>query len=788
VNQTTLKILDYDLALEMLAEETHSEPGTELALALSPDLNPEEILKSWAKIEEARELSRIAETPGFYDLVDLKASLKLLGPEGAILEPLELLKIGRVARTAREALIYFTEYKESAPLLFQLAGLLDSFDSLVNDLERSVGPEGDILDTASPALARLRQDLASSRQALTAKLSALTRSPEFKPILMDDIITTRNDRFVVPVRAGAAGKTRGLTHDWSNSGATAYLEPLETVEDNNHLAFLRNREKEEIHKILLRLANQCRDAAPQLANSGLALAQLDLIMAEGRLANAWRAITPQYLPQRGFDLKSLRHPLLEKRLKSLHKAMIPLDFLATPEAPILVISGLNAGGKTVALKTLGLNLALARAGLPILAEEGSKLDFPEDILAIMGDNQDLSADLSTFSGHAKAIAQVLDEARPGVVILLDELGGGTDPAEGAALGLAVLEKLRLSGALCLTATHFHLIKSWAALTEGVISVAVKASPNGQPIYGLAYGSPGFSGGLAMARRVGLPEDLVARAESYLDDGQKEALAILRRLEDERAALFLERTELAQTRRSLALAEEETRRHLAKQTEALKRQSLELDREVKAALARHRRETQDLKKEIQEMAKAQKPVDPIATSLKLAQMAKDLTEARPIIDQVPTGEPLTRVAPGDRVLVGRLGLSGLVKAFNPGKNEAIIETGGLSVKASLGDLYPPADAGTQPTTRVTFSVSREDDRGLSLNLLGQTVDEALTVIEREIDKALMRGEKRLTIIHGMGTGRLRKGIAAHLKTHPKVLELIWPTDTPGGLGVTTVELT
>ncbi|MDR1577083.1 MAG: Smr/MutS family protein [Deltaproteobacteria bacterium] len=788
MNPTTLDILDYGVALETLAERTHSAPGARLALALKPNLTPPEILNSWARIEEAQKLALAAESPDFRDLVDLSGLLVTLGPEGALIEPLELLIVGRVAATSRAALEYFQPRQKEAPLLFEIAQLLDPFDSLVESIEASVGPEGEILDTASPALARLRQDLISSRLALTAKLTELTRSPEFKPLLMDDIITTRGERFVVPVRAGAASRSRGLTHDWSKSGATAYLEPLETVEDNNHLAYLRHREKEEILRILRALASQCRQAVPRLAQSVAALTQLDLIMAQGRLTNDWRAITPEYLPGEGFQLRGLRHPLLEKRLLDNNRVMIPLDLVATPQSPTLVISGLNAGGKTVALKTLGLTLALARSGLPIPAKPGSSLDFPEDILAIMGDNQDLTADLSTFSSHAKAIGQVLAQARPGVVILLDEIGGGTDPAEGAALGLAVLEKLRQSGAFCLAATHFHLIKSWAALTEGVVSVAVKSSPEGQPIYGLTYGSPGFSGGLAMARRMGLPEELVARAESYLDDGQKEAIALLSRLEEERGALWLERTELAKTRRALALTEEETRDNLKKQTDALKRQSLEQDRQIKAALARHQREMTELKKEIRDLINAGQKPDLIATSLKLANIAQQLSQARPeILGEAPTTAPLAQVAPGDRVLVGRLGRVGIVKAYNPVKNEALVETGSLSVKIALAELFPPKDPESAPLNQVSFSLRDEDTRGLSLNLLGQTVEEATLVIDREIDRALVNGQKRLTIIHGLGSGRLRRGIAHHLKSHPKVVELIWPTNTPGGHGVTTVEL-
>ncbi|MDR1084724.1 MAG: Smr/MutS family protein [Deltaproteobacteria bacterium] len=787
MNLSALEILDYDSVLKILAEEAHSEPGALAGQSLTPDLTAPEILNSWAKIKEARAILDETQSPSFHELVDLTPLIKELAPERALLEPTDLLIISQVAAVSRRTLEYFKPYPESAPLLSTLAGELNPFSPLVEDLEKSIGPEGEILDSASPLLFSLRQEQSQARSSLTLKLTELMRSEEFKPLIRDEIVTTRGGRFVVPVRAGAAGRSRGMVHDWSKSGATAYLEPMETVEDNNRLAYLRNREKEEIRRILESLSARCRAHSEDLLLAVSSLTKLDLIMAQARLARDWRAVTPEYCPGEGFDLRELRHPILEKRLRDQGRNMVPLDLTVSPASPMLVISGLNTGGKTVALKTLGLNLALACSGLPIPAQNGSRLDFPEDILAIMGDGQDLTADLSTFSGHVRAIGQVLKEARPGVVILLDEIGGGTDPAEGAALGLAVLEKLRLSGALCLAATHFHLLKSWAALTDGVIPVAVKSSRDGRPVYGLAYGSPGFSGGLAMARRLGLPEELVARAENYLEDGQKEAIALLQRLEDERAALFEERTELARVRRSLAVTESETRAKLTKETEALKRKSIEQDKDIKSALARHRRELADLKEQIQKELKEGLRPDPAAVNLKAAESAQRLADVRPVLIEEKPAMPIEDVKPGDSVLVLKLGCSGTVKSVNPEKNEALIEAGGLSIKACLSELYPPKEKSHVPRTRVTFTVAQDDEKGLSLNLLGQTVAEATVVIDREIDRALIRGQSRLTIIHGLGTGRLRRGIAEHLKTHPKVREFFHPNDVPGGQGITTVEL-
>jgi DNA mismatch repair protein MutS2 len=280
---------------------------------------------------------------------------------------------------------------------------------------------------------------------------------------------------------------------------------------------------------------------------------------------------------------------------------------------------------------------------------------------------------------------------------------------------------------------------------------------------------------------------VAKAESYLDDGQKEALALLKRLEDERAALNSERLAIAEARQKLAQAEEEARANLVKQTASLKSQSQELDREVRTALIRHRREIAELKKDIRLSLESHERPNAVAFNLKAAGLAKDLAAARPPKTQSEMALPLISVAVGERVWVGKLSLAGIVKAYNPEKDEALVEAGGLSVKTTVAELFPAPKDERAGRPQVTLSVSREAEDGLALNLLGQTVAEAIELVDREIDRALLRGQKRLTIIHGLGTGRLRKGLAAHLKNHPQVAELIWPVEGPGGLGVTVVEL-
>lgn len=696
--------------------------------------------------------------------------------------------VGYEARCARSAQTFFASIWEEAPGLGSLAAGLTSLPDLIEAIERTIGPDGEILDSASSELARLRLEQSATRQGITNRLTNLMQDKSFRHLVQDELITTRSDRFVVPVRAAAAGAKRGLVHDWSKTGATAFLEPLEVVEDNNKLGLLRRKEKAEIERILRRLSDQCREAAAELLVSGAILTRLDLIMAQARLARRWSALAPDYKAGEGIHLRQARHPLLMERLKNRGGRMTPLELTIEPQEPVVVVSGLNTGGKTVAMKTLGLNLLLAGAGLHLPVGEGSSLDFPGEVLAIIGDEQDLSSDLSTFSGHVKSISKVLRSARPGVMVLLDEIGSGTDPAEGAALGLAVLEELRPSGALVMAATHYQLIKNWAALTEGVVSVAVNASDSGQPLYGLSYGSPGFSGGLAMARRLGLPEELVKRAESYLDEGQRRAMELLAKLDDERGRMVMEREALEDQRLNLIRTERELKEQARWEAEKWDKKAREQNQAVSEALSKTRAEFEELKKDMRQAIEAKDGRRQISFNERKANLDHRLRAARP--REEPLETPLAEVHPGDMVMVPKLGRKAVVRSVNAEKGEAWVNADGLNVKVAISDLMaPPQETGgkNQQAVSVTVTPARRDMSSLEINLLGQTVDEAIDLIARELDRAALDHRQKLYIVHGFGTGRLRQGIRQYLKKHPRVTHFERAPQNAGGDGVTVVTI-
>jgi DNA mismatch repair protein MutS2 len=782
---------EYQEYLTYVASYTDSPPGANVAINLTPTLSPEEILASWELIEEARIVISEGGKPSLAGHLDLTPLLENLLIEGASLNPEELLLIKDEALSARNLKNFFKPFHEKAPLLYKDAFSIGDYDIFIETMDKSLSPEGEILETASDELSRIRFEISNSRRLIVEKLTNIMHSEEFKQIVRDDIVTVRKDRYVIPVRAGGTGKSRGLVHDWSQSGQTAYLEPLETMDDNNNLNYLKKKEQREIERIIKHLTTLGASIAHSLLMTSKILTKMDLYLAIGSLSHHWNTCAPLYRPNEGLELKGLRHPLLEKRLALEQRIMTPLDIIIEPNNPILVISGLNTGGKTVALKTLGLNLLIAKSGLFIHCKQNSSIDFPEKILCVMGDNQDLESDLSTFSGHLSALSEVLDKASPEVLILLDELGGGTDPQEGAALALAVMEYLLTTGAMALLATHFHLLKSWAALTPKVVSVSVNSSIEGTPSYGLSYGTPGLSGGLNMAEKLGLPKFIIDKAKGYLDENHLKSLELMKELENVKSSLAYEKAMVEKERFNLQKTLEENKTNFKKEIERLNLEAKKMAYSTKSSMQHYKQEFEKLKTEVKEaIAKGEKP-NLIKINLVKAELEKNIRDSLP--QQIPKEEilPILKdINIGDRVFIIKLRKYGIIRSWNKERKEGTVESGHLSVKVTfdeIGQKIEDKKDKSFPSNFINFTLSPDESQATGLSLLGHTVDEAVDVIDKEIDRAIIRGRKKLTIIHGSGTGKLKKGITDFLKTHPRVKDFKSPVTEPGGYGRTEVDL-
>ncbi|MBW2061898.1 MAG: Smr/MutS family protein [Deltaproteobacteria bacterium] len=777
----TLAVLEFDRLLDLLAAEASSEPGSTCCQALKPDLSAQEAQHVWSLIDEAREMIELDGPPPLSDLAEVGPVLARLSVEGASLSPDDLLLVGRVIRTGRLTRRFVADRKERAPLLFDMVSLVPLLSELEASLDRSLGPHGEVLDTASAKLAQIRRENTGLRGDIQTHLKTVMRSQGLKHALRDEIITQRNERYVIPVRSSSLNVVPGLVHDLSASGATSFIEPLEVVEDNNRLNLLRAEEKREVQRILARLSAMVAAEADRIGPMVPLLAKVDSIFARAALSCRYQARAPLLLQDRGLDLRQARHPLLLSREGELSQKVVPVDLKLDPENRMLVISGVNAGGKTAALKTAGLLCLMAQAGLHLPVAEGSSLPFFDRILADIGDEQDLQLDLSTFSGHVRRLGWILNQAVDRSLVLLDELGTGTDPAEGAALALALLDGFKDRGSWVMIATHYHLIKTYAHHTDGVMNASVRTDRSGQPVFKLQYGTLGFSGGLNMALSLGLEPSLVARAESYLDEGQKKTQALIREMEEERAAM-------AQARQEEEYIQQELSAALA---------SVKLTEEKLAAARKEALETIRAEGEAA-MRQAEADFKQIMNSLRARDRVsgpeiKAFYESRERLRQsLPQPRRERQALPDlcieDRVLILSLGVEGRIASLWPDLKRAEVEVDGIKVKTGLNDL---ARAEGRPF-RGRIKELRRQKRGFTtppqeLNLIGLTTDEAIPAVDKLIDQAQLSGLKHFSIIHGKGSGRLREAIRNFIKNDRRVKDFHPGSLQFGGEGVTIIEL-
>ncbi len=782
MDKHTLSVLEFERLLELVAGRAQSEPGAVYCRGIKPDLSEDKAQTAWRTIDEAKELFDTDGTPDLSDLVEVGHLLAQLEVEGALLSPPELLLIGRVIRTSRIVKNFIGERSERVPNLFKLTGQLPVFKELENKFTRSLAPPGEVLDTASSKLARIRQEKSRLRGSIQTRLTAMMRAPEMERSIQDDYITQRLGRYVIPVRSASVHGSVGVVHDVSSSGATSFLEPLEVVEDNNRFNLMRNEEKREVRRILVDLSALVAAESDLIGSAGGILAEIDSFMARARLSRRYDFRAPITDSGHGLDLRRALHPLLLARQDDHERKIQAIDLRMEPESRVIIISGINAGGKTVALKTAGLLSLMAQSGQHIPVSEGSILPFFDCILADIGDEQDLESDLSTFSGHIRRLGRILDKATDQSLVLLDELGTGTDPGEGAALALSFLDEFRSRGSWVIAATHFHLIKAYAHQTEGVINASVLTDSDGRPVYKLGYGSPGFSAGLSMARKLGLNPELVDRAETYLDDGQKKTQDLLSRLEEERAELARAREEYEMLEHELSASLIQARIQ-KENAETAQKKELEIIRvKGKETLSRAGIEFKQIFKQLRESdSLGGREINEFHAA------EKRLMRSLPSLDKGEKTIPDLRT--GDFVRSATLGVTGRLVSQKTGLNRAEIEVDGVKISTALTDL---SQAGGDPSRKAKKKVfpstavrfSRPDNE---INLIGRTVAEAIPAVDKLLDQAQLSGLKHFYIVHGKGTGRLREAIRDFIRDDVRVEGFHPGGQTVGGDGVTVVEL-
>jgi DNA mismatch repair protein MutS2 len=799
VSRSAQDVLEFDRVRELVRRETTCALGRRAVDALEFSTDGARLAAEFALIAESAEYLRAGNDLGFGALPDPEAWLAKLEAPGVVLVAAELLDAASLADTAEWLSQDFRASAAKSPLLAARAGSIADLRPLRREIRRTVLPSGEISDDASPELKRIRSSLGRAREGIQKTLERILRERGLPP--GEDYVTLRNDRFVIPVRAAERRAVQGVVHAASATGQTLFVEPLETVELNNKLVQLREDEHAEIARLLESLTRMLQDARGPLRAAVAVIAELDSIFARGRYARRLDCALPEFSEEISLSLRSARHPVLDDALRRQGRAAVPFHLDLGGGETVLVISGPNTGGKTVALKTVGLAALSAQSGIPVAAES-ARLPIFQRVLADIGDEQSIAADLSTFSAHMLNLRAMLEAAGPSSLVLADEMGTGTAPEEGAALAVALLDAFRARGCLTLATTHHDRLKSYAAATPGVVNASVEFDAVAlRPTYRLRVGVPGGSSGIDIASRLGLPAEILDHARSLLTPESREAADLIAYLHRTRDRLELAQREAAsqarelETERTLLRTEwvERQKKRIAelehKFAEALKIHEQEIARAIEAVKERELRaqmEKQARRKLSDARAEARDAAD-AAVVQHLSDAQTDLgTGAAPA--SVPVRMEL--LTPGVRVRVR--GLPSAVVLRRRDESSAEVEAGPLRMKVALDDITAivteaaPAQKPARPAVTLEKPAA-EDLTADEINVIGCTVEEATRRVDKFIDQAAVAGKPRVRIIHGHGTGALRRGLAEFLTGHPLVERIAAEAEERGGTAITVVEL-
>jgi DNA mismatch repair protein MutS2 len=784
-----LEALELPKVLAGLAARAAFSASRDLALSLQPTADLAEAHRRQAETSEAWHLLLTRPELSIGGARDVRARVGAAA-RGAALEPAELLEIKDTLLSARDLRRTFEKLEGEFAELRAIAQGLFPAPEVVAAITKAISDRAEVLDSASPRLGEIRRELRLARDRLKSRLERLLTDPKFAPMLQEPIITQREGRFVVPLRAEYKGKLKSVVHDQSSSGATLFVEPLQVVEHNNRVRELELAERDEIRKVLTGLSQRVGAESPALESTVLALAGLDLAFAKARYAEALRAEEP-HLNEVGTGprlwLQAARHPLLDPA------TVVPVDLTLEPEIQALVITGPNTGGKTVALKTAGLLALMAACGLHLPAARGSELALFQGVFADIGDEQSIEQSLSTFSAHISNIIRILEQADQASLVLLDELGAGTDPQEGSALARALLGTLVERGATALVATHFPELKAYAHLTPGVQNANVEFDlENLRPTYRMSIGLPGRSNALAIAERLGLGPEIVERARAELPAGELQADGLLDEIYRQRDAAAAAGAVAEAARReavSLRAELQERLRQIERERERILRETQEQSETQLAELAK---ELQELRRRMAALRQPLEQTEAITADLEeLAAAEVEQREQDATLELPPAGPPEEpwQVQLGDQVHLHRLDTEGTVTALDG--EEAEVQIGRLRVRARLEELGPPRDepeATPAAPPRMASTVTlRSSAPPVELHLRGKVVEDALLELDRHLEAAYSAGMPFLRIVHGKGTGRLREAVREMLRAHPYVASVESGGQREGGEGVTVVHL-
>jgi DNA mismatch repair protein MutS2 len=798
------QLLEFDRLKEIVGRSTTCAPGRRAIEALAPRQDVASLETEFALVREAVAYLRAGSELGFGSLADPDAWIARVALPASVLVPAELLDVASLAETAGGVRQTFKGEAAKYPRLAERAATLADFRSLLTAIRRAVMLNGEISDDASPQLKRIRAHKIQAREKIQRSLESILRA-RGEPT-GGDYVTLRNDRFVIPVRASDRRAVPGVVHAASATGQTVFVEPLEAIDLNNRLVQLSEDETAEIARILEELTDRVRGERGPLAAAASSVAHLDSIFARARFAREFDCVVPVFTTGNLLRLEAARNPVLEATLRPQGRKAVPMSLALGGDETVMVVSGPNTGGKTVSLKTVGLAALSAQSGIPVAADRAEMPIF-DRVLADIGDEQSIAADLSTFSAHMLNLKSMLEIATDRSLILLDEMGTGTAPEEGAALAVALLEEFRARRPLTLATTHHDRLKAYASTTPGIVNAAMEFDQvNLRPTYRLLVGVPGTSSGIEIARRLGLPSRVLEHAQASLSPDSREArdlIAYLHRSRDEMEQVT------RQGREELARLEGERRLLQTEWVERQKKRIAELEKSFLATQKRLESEVERVAADIKDRAaRAQLEKQAGRRMGKLGSDARAEADAAVVetlaasqadlgASAVALAAPVAPelLAEGARVQVKGF-KQGLVFRRHDGRI-AEVEAGPMRMKVPLADIVGiEGDAGSAirkaaaPERRRGIAVHAQpsdEPAAEEINVIGCTVEEATGRVDKFIDEAALRDLLRVRIIHGHGTGALRRGLAEYLSSHPLVASIHAEAEDRGGTAITIAEL-
>lgn len=785
IDEHSCEVLEFDKVRAILAGYAASDLGRDLSRQVVP-------LVDVARIEES--LSMVSEMKGVFEadrrfpidgIKDVRGSLRKAEIEGAYLEPQELLDLKEALRVARAIKGFFQDTDGGYPLLERLASRMVVIRDIEQYIEKAVDPSGKVCDGASVELARIRREYGRAKERLKDKLDAVLEGFSESGVVQEPIVTIRDNRYVIPIKEEHRGRVAGVVHDRSASGATVFIEPLATVELNNRLRELQIEERREIDRVLLTLTDLVKRRLEEVCLNVETLAEFDLVYAKARMAQDFDAAEPRLNRDNRTTIVEARHPLLELRKGVESEGVVPLDIELGTGFRTLVITGPNAGGKTVALKTVGLLTLMAQAGLAIPAAEGTEIAVYRQIFADIGDEQSIEQDLSTFSSHTHQTVKFLEKADRDTLVLLDELGAGTDPELGAALGMAILEELTRRGACTITTTHLGTLKVFAQNREGIENGSMEFdSRTLQPTYRFRLGIPGSSYAFQIATQLGMPSEIIDRSSSFVDKGERKLEELITDLnrnlsiyEKKREAVERKEVELD---RLLATYQERIDRLEAGEKEVKRRAYEQAEAILAGANSLVERTVADVRRSgaVREMVKGAKR----ALMAEKVRIGQELEKCK-----VEPGTELEGVRPGERVFVSSLRSEGEVLSEPDSRGRVEVRVGDAKVEAAALDLTKVEGEGTAPKRKQYRPVNINKDVPREIDLRGLSSEEAIEVLDKYLDDAQLVGLDSVRIVHGKGTGSLRRKVGGFLENYPRVEGRRLGGWHEGGDGVTVVKL-